>query len=473
MASKNISFDAIPSSIRKPGKYFEFNTKLAVRTLPANLQKMLIICQRLAAGTVAALVPTNVFSDAEASTYFGNGSNAHLMCRAAIKANPYLQLSVCALDDMEAGAAAGGSITITGPATGPGVLRLFVGSRRIEIAIATAATAEVIAAALNAEIGKLGDLPVTATVLAGVITLTARHKGTIGNLVDLTTEVTAAGVASAVVAMANGATDPDTATAYAKVFAEQYHIIAIPYIDATAIGALKTHLDSVSGPMEQRPGIGIYALDSALGTVTTLAPTINGGRLSNGYLRGTKSPSYEVAAAYAAEVAFEEDPAMPLNTLPLIGIAAPDITQRLSRTEQESCLANGVTPFEVGPGEVVQIVRAITTYTKDANGIDDISLLDLTTIRTLDYVRKACRERIALRFPRAKLSSKTPARVRSELIDVLLKLEELEIVEEVTANLPGLIVERDLQDPNRLNAKIPADIVNGLHVFAGRIDLLL
>jgi len=102
----------------------------------------------------------------------------------------------------------------------------------------------------------------------------------------------------------------------------------------------------------------------------------------------------------------------------------------------------------------VQIVRAITTYTKDANGIDDISLLDLTTIRTLDYVRKACRERIALRFPRAKLSSKTPARVRSELIDVLLKLEELEIVEEVTANLPGLIVERDLQD-------------------AGRIDLLL
>ena len=32
MASPNISFDSIPASIRKPGKYFEFNTKLAVRT---------------------------------------------------------------------------------------------------------------------------------------------------------------------------------------------------------------------------------------------------------------------------------------------------------------------------------------------------------------------------------------------------------------------------------------------------------
>ena len=33
MASANVSFDNIPASIRKPGKYFEFNTKLAVRTL--------------------------------------------------------------------------------------------------------------------------------------------------------------------------------------------------------------------------------------------------------------------------------------------------------------------------------------------------------------------------------------------------------------------------------------------------------
>src|SRR6185369_15911909 len=159
--------------------------------------------------------------------------------------------------------------------------------------------------------------------------------------------------------------------------------------------------------------------------------------------------------------------------LELKGIHAPAVTSRFTRTEQESCLHNGTTPLEVGPGEKVQIVRAVTTYVKDANNIDDISLLDITTIRTLDYVRKAIRERIALRFPRAKLSTKTAPRVKTEIMDVLLKLEDLEIVEEVEANRAGVIVERDLQDPNRLNAKIPADVVNGLHVFAGRIDLLL
>ena len=162
-----------------------------------------------------------------------------------------------------------------------------------------------------------------------------------------------------------------------------------------------------------------------------------------------------------------------LNTLAMSTLDVTAVESQPGRTEQENALLNGLTPFEIGPGDKVQIVRAISTYTKNAQGVDDVALLDITTSRTLDYVRKACRERIALRFPRDKLSSRTPPKVRSELLDVLYKLEELEIVEEVDANKDGLIVERDLQDVNQLNGRIPADVVNGLHVFAGRIDLLL
>ncbi|WP_431287470.1 phage tail sheath C-terminal domain-containing protein [Roseateles chitinivorans] len=141
--------------------------------------------------------------------------------------------------------------------------------------------------------------------------------------------------------------------------------------------------------------------------------------------------------------------------------------------EQETCLANGVTPLEVGPGEVVQIVRAITTYTLDPQAIPDIAWLDLTTIRTMDYVRMSVRNRLSLRFPREKLSARTPDKVRSEILDVMVKLEELEIVEAVEDNKAGVIVERDSQDPNRLDARIPTDVVNGLHVLAARLDLLL
>jgi phage tail sheath gpL-like len=133
-------------------------------------------------------------------------------------------------------------------------------------------------------------------------------------------------------------------------------------------------------------------------------------------------------------------------------------------------LKNGVMPLEVGPdGASVQIVRAISTYTKDGQGIQDVSLLDLTTI----YTRKAVRTRLALRFPREKLSARTEAAVRSEVLDVLFKLEDLEIIENVEANKDKLLIERDLQDPNRLNIRIPVDVVNGLHVIAGVIDLYL
>lgn len=476
MASANIAFDSIPASIRKPGKYFEFNTKLAVRTLPGNLQKTLIIGQKLAAGSRAALTPVDVFSDAQAANYFGSGSVAHLMVRAAIKANPYLALTVIALDDAAAAVVSAGSVSFTGPATGSGGARLNVGNQTVDIAVSTADTAAAIAAALVAQISKQPDLPITAAVdgtTTSKVNISAKNKGTLGNGIPLSTSVTAAGVTAAVVAMAAGATDPDIATALAAVFAAGHHVIVTPYADQTSLTALRTHLDNVSGPLEQRGAIGVYGHTGTLSQATTLSGQINSGRISGVLLPGTVSLNYEVGAAYGAVVASEEDPARPLNLLALTGVAAPPLASRLGRVEQENALYNGVTPLEVGPGERVQIVRAITTYTKDAQGIDDISLLDLTTIRTLDYVRKACRERISLRFPREKLSERTPPKVRSELLDVLTKLEELEIVEMVEENKPGLIVERDLQDPNRLNAKIPTDVVNGLHVFAGRIDLLL
>lgn len=473
MASPNINFDSIPSSIRKPGKYFEFNTKLAVRTLPGNLQRLLIIGQKLAAGSAPANTVVDVFSDAQAATYFGRGSIVYLMVQSALQANPYLQLSAIGMDDAGASVAATGTLTITGPATSAGVVSILADDLLVEVAVATGDSATVIAAAIVAQIAKQPDLPFTSANTAGVITITAKNKGTLGNSIKFIATTTATSVGIAVVAMSSGATDPTLATALAVAFAAGHNIICPAWNDATNLTALRTHLDSVSGALEQRGAIGIFGHVGTLGTATTLAASINSGRISGILVPNAYDLPYQVAAAYAAVVAFEEDPARPLNTLSLTGILANPLANRLIRTEQENALNNGITPTEVGPGDKVQIVRAITTYTLDPQAVPDISLFDLTTIRTLDYVRKAVRERISLRFPREKLSVRTEKRVRSEIIDVLYKLEELEIIENVDANLTGIIVERDSQDPNRLNARIPADVVNGLHVFAGRIDLLL
>ena len=56
---------------------------------------------------------------------------------------------------------------------------------------------------------------------------------------------------------------------------------------------------------------------------------------------------------------------------------------------------------------------------------------------------------------------------------MLYRLEDLEILENIDANKNKLLVVRNGQDPNRLDTAIPADVVNGLHVVAKRIDLIL
>ncbi|MDR5803403.1 phage tail sheath C-terminal domain-containing protein [Caballeronia sp. LZ001] len=492
MASKNISFDTIPSGIRKPGKYFEYNTKLAVRTLPTNEQTVLIIGQRTASGSIPALQPVKVFSGDQAATYFGSGSLAHLAAVAAIKANPYVALTVITVDDAQEAIAAKSAIALDGKAETEGLIVAQVGNSSVTMNVRPDETGAVLMLRLCMLINKTSSLPVTAEIAAASgpdhkdsaqvtvagqekkqIVLSAKNKGACGNFIQVSLKGDIKGLSVATSPMMGGKIDPLMCEALAEVVGGRYDLYAVCWPSKAFLLKLREYLDLVSGPLEQRPGIGVAGISATLAEATTLASEVNAARVTLGWHPGSLCVPAEIGAAYAAAIASETDPARPLNTLPLKGLDVTPVQKQAGRQEQEAALHNGITPFEVGPGNVVQIVRSITTYTKDSQGIDDPALLDITTIRTLDYFRKACLQRVAQRFPREKLSDKTPAKVRSELLDVAYKCEELEILEHVDANKDKLIVERDMQDANQLNAAIPCDVVNGLHVFAGRIDLFL
>jgi len=473
MASQHISFDTIPSGTLKPGKYFEYNTKLAVRSLPANDQTVLIIGQRTSDGAVDALKPMDVFSADQAAKYFGSGSLAHIAAVAAIKANPYVALTVIAVDDDTAGQPAKATLALDGTATADGAYALFVGKARVAIATYATDTAATMATRLGAQIAQLPMLPVTAKVTDGSVELTAKNKGEAGNGIVLSQLNQTGGLTVTITPFAGGLNDPDIAPALAAVFGSTYNLYATCWPTEASLTTLREHLDEISGALEERPAIGVAGTPGTLASATTLTGELNAGRITLGWYPGSVCSPAEIAAIYAAVIASETDPARPLDTLALTGLDIAPVPARSGRNEQENALHNGVTPFEVGPGNVVQIVRSITTYTKDAEGVDDPALLDITTIRSLDYARKAWRQRIALRFPREKLTEKTSAKVRSELLDVAYQLEELEILENIDANKSKLIVEKDDETPGQLDGAIPAEVVQGLHVFAGRIDLIL
>ncbi|EDX0899527.1 phage tail protein [Salmonella enterica subsp. enterica] len=468
-----IEIDTIPGSTRKPGVYAEFNTRMAMRSLPGNPQRMLIIAP-MSDGPAKALELHDVFSDDEAAALFGRGSLAHMMSVSALKANRYLQLQVVGLADAPAGKAATGGIGLTGPATQRGTLTLWVANTRIDAPVQAGDDAKTIAASLLDAIARKPALPVTAQMAASDsgVTLTARHGGAWGNDIRLSGRTTAPGVTVTVNAMTGGENNADVRDALAAVFAAGHQVIAVPWTDEATLRALREHLDATGDAMEKRGAVGVAGWPGTLASGTTLAGKSNDGRTTIGWYPGSVCLQAEIAAGYAAVIASEEDPARPYNGLEIVGLDVTPLTARSGRREQENALHNGLAPLEVGPGDKVQIVRAISTYTRSDNGTDDPALLDITTMRTLDYARKAWCDRIALRYPRDKATERNRRGVRSELLDVALKLEEEEVIENVMAMKDALIVDKG-KEPGTFLAQIPCQVVKGLHVVAARIDLYL
>jgi len=475
----SITFDSIPGSIRKPGRYSEYNSSLADQGLPANAKKMLILGQKTTDGTGISNIPVQVYSAADAVTLAGAGSVLTLSVAAALKANPNLELWISPIPDA-AGAKSVGTITFAGTASTTGSLEFWIGNVRAEATVFSGDSASEVATSVQAALAAIHHLtPMIATVDTAVVTLTARNFGTLGNNVAVAYKNNNIGTTTTtVVQPASGATDPSIETALDNVFAADYDVVLDTLNDSTNLGLFKTHMFDISSPTEDRPCTGYFGYTGVQATLETLAgTTLNYERMAVAYLKYTKttesghSLDYEIGAAFAAVVAREEDPARPFNTLALRGIAPCALEDRLSRTQQESLLNNGVTPLEVGPGESVQIVRAITTYTTDATGTKSIAYLDLTTILSLDYGKKAIETREAQRFPRDKKTERTKAKLKTEIYDVIRLLAQLEIWN--LCDIDEILVEDSLVSAGTVHTRIPAYVVAGMHVIANRIDLLL
>lgn len=467
-----IEFEKIPNSIRKPSVLTEYNNKDAVTTLPTNEQEVLIIAPMIG-GEAAFTVPHKLFSDKEAEDLFGAGSTAHLMVRQAIQNNSLIRLTVVGLKDHDAGIAAVGKVTFTGTVTYAGVVSVTIAGTAYEVAAAKGEEAQTVVARLVNVINGSSLSPVVASVETDTtLKLTVKVKGEIGNEITLATKNTAKDLHLEVTAFADGQRNAQIAPALASVAGTHYNVIISPFSDDENALALRSHLESVSAPIEDKPAIGVMGWRGTYATGTTLTASLNSERIIVGWYKGATESNAIIAAGLGAVIAGEEDPARPLNTLEIKGLTVVDDSQKPLFTEVNQALYHGLSPIEVVASRV-QITRAITTYTQNATNTDDPSYLDLTTIRTLDYVRKAVQTRQRLRFPRAKNSHRIVAKVRSEILDVLYQLEGEEVIENVEAWKSRLLVVRNAQDPTYLDLEIPADVVNGLHVIRNKITLIL
>ena len=492
-----ITFNNIPPNIRTPGAFTEVDNSNALQGLLPWYQRVLILGQMNETGGQAGSASTEelifVPSSEKAETLFGAGSMLARMVAKFKAINPYME--VWAIPQVDGTTAATKTITVTGTATASGAIYLIIGGQQIVISVTSGTAANDIASAINTELAKHSELPVTAGVATNVVTLTHRHKGLVGDTLDVrynyyNGQELPAGVTLAIAAGTSGAGNPALTNTIAAMGDDQFDYVVCPYNDDTSLTAIETELARRWNPMIQMPS-GCWS--AVVGTHTTLngwctSNSRNSQFVSTMGVYDVPTPVEEVSAIYGADASYHLniDPARPLQRLTLTGMLPPKYNSdgRFTREERDQLLNNGMATFTVDAGGNCLIERAISNYRLNAAGSPDVSFLDMNTLYSLMYIRYQYNARMLNRFPRHKLADDTfevqpgqavarPLDIRNETLAVFKDLYESGIIENFEEFKDALVVERNSSDVNRVDVLLPANLVNQFRVLATQIAYIL
>jgi phage tail sheath gpL-like len=511
-----ISFSSFPANWKMPLWWAELDSSMAGTPTSRNLA--LLVGQMIpmaTGGTTPAQggiatpnVPIVIGSLAEAGYQFGIGSMLERMFAAFLETNVAQEMWALPVPDPP-GTAATGTITVGGSTTPTftpgGTIALYIAGQRMQIGVEPTDANNDIATNIGAAINANPELPVSATVAAAIVTLTCKWKGATGNEVDLrdsyygtrggeqlppgltlTYSHPPVGVTGAKNGTLGGGTGaPDFTTGIATLGDEPYEYVAMPYTDAASIQAWSTEYGFSEtgrwGWARQDYGMIFSAKRGLSSDLIMWGMDNNEATISfMGFELTSPSPSYEWAAGYCANgsMAFDDDPARPLQTLMLNGLLAAPKHQRFMMTELNTLAQNGIATERASTDTVTpMIMRESTAYQYNLYGAADNAYELLTTLATLAALLRNQRQAITDKFPRHKLANDgtrfgpgqaivTPSTIKAELVSEYALDEWNGLVEDSQDFKNNLIVERDTNNPNRVNVLYPPDLINQLRVFA-------
>lgn len=462
-------------------------------------------------GIAVPNVPKPIGTQAQADNEYGVGSELSSMVRSFL-ANNFAQEMWCAPVVAPHGSTqASADVVILTTPTEAGMVHLYVAGHHIDnVVVGTTDTVEIIAQRLADGINEDPTLPVVATVKAApddnTITITCKTPGVNGNDITLQMnyygkvggEETPPGLTLTVPARLGqgtggvvGAGVPDYDPVIAALGEHEYEYIALPHTDSNTLFDWEQEFGFEDtgrwGWMRQLYGHLFACKRDTYSNLIIYGETRNSGVTSiMGIEPETASPTYEVAAAYTAKAAraLTNDPARPLQTLALNRILAAKPERRFILPELNSLSGVGIATQKTGTDHVMRIMRETTTYQLNLYGYSDDAYELVTTMATLAKLIRNQRQQITSKFPRYKLADDgtrfgvgqkivTPKSMKAELIAQYRVDEFNGLVENVTAFKDHLIVERDPNDPNRMNVLYPPDLINQLRVFAVLVQFRL
>ncbi len=461
---------SIPSTTRQPGQFHEFDLLSGAQGLTPLANRVLLLGERVAAGSAAVDEAVQIFDEADSDDKAGKNSILALMARKALETGRLIgiqpEIWISPVAD-PAGTAATYTITTVGTATASADIIFRVGEVTLRAGISSGDDETAVALAIKAAgdaASEEGTLPGTWGVAAGVATFTLANTGVNGNDLAVTTEGIGLSGLTSVVAAAGvtgiGVVDP--ATALANSLAKFYEVKALSNHTAADITALLTHTAAAWAPAAKRWTFCFVGETGTLATANGLSAAANSERIGVIGYEGSPSLPGQIAAAVCTAISARELPnynwdaeELPLS-VPLDALVFTD-------TEIESALAAGTTPLAPNDQRTfTEIVRLITTKTLEG-GAPFENAKDLATIRGLVFTTRQLDTTFAQQFKAVNKSTQVIKRMRSVAFNVLTLLEELGVLQNVLALFPQLIVERDPTIPTRAVVSLPESIIPNLH----------
>ncbi len=481
-----IPFNEVPGQLRVPGVRIEFDGRLAGRSVLD--AKAVLTGQRIAAGSVAAGTLIRIGADpGTLDDQFGRGSMLAEMCKAAKKAQPWLEMWAVGLDDNPAGEAAVKKLTVTGSAAEALTLNVYIGFYRVQVAVAVGDTADDVAAAIVAADALVTDAPMTAAVNgvnANEVDLTCKWKGETGNDIDIrvgyyVTDKTPSGLSFAISTTTAGSGNPDITPAIDALGDEWFNWFAMPYTDAANLTVLETELGSRFGPMRAIGGRAFAAYSGTHGATGTFGNTRNSEQVSTMGTGASPSPTWIWAAVNMAVAgqALVNDPARQLRGKHLVGIAPPVEGARWDDTQRNELLYDGISTYTVDAGGRVLIEAQITMYQKNAGGTADDAWLYINTPETLERIRLEQTHYFTQRYPDWKLAGDSykvppgqpimqPKKAKIEMLALYRGFMDRGWTEDYESYKDTILAEINADNNNRLDIYDSPVLIKNMRVTA-------
>lgn len=465
-----------------------------------SVSRLVLIGHKTAGGSLAVNTPIVVTTQNEADAYAGPGSMLREMFRIARLQAPVQEIWIVPV--AETGTAPTWTITIGAVPAAGGTGYIEICGERLAITVNVGDTATVVAASIAAAINGYYNaltgamLPVTAASAAAVATVTSRHAGLIMAEVDFYLPPDSGNIFSTTwVTVANGTAatgSPTLTSALAALGDEPADAIVSPWADATSLDAYSTLLNDISGRWSwsrQTYGHVGACFTGNTAAQTTLGLTRNDRHATIFSRPATTAahPSWLWAAGMMARITpWLSDTVLggvSRNQTGLVvqGLKAPRDRAQIPGYSTRNTLNNaGISTWGTTPDGGVTIDKVVTNYRTGSSGQPDTTFRDIQalfqTSGALRYIRAIVANEhgnkgLADDNPGNLSAITTPRDIKATFIHAYTELCDRGVLENAKAFASLVQVQRNAQNPNRVDVFAPMDRVNPLDILAANATI--